>query len=303
MFKVLLISALAAAPAARASDLGLYDNPGMVPPQAVDSLMKAAEPSGPPALVIAGDMELFFDGARTFEHAGRKYAVKMAFSRARPDAATMGYKPGVRYQLSEYAEQRLVRHWSLMNPAVPATLSGHNPADGTKFRAEIGSKKVEIVMETNGKAKTYKFNISDLREAWQENARNYRVRLAGYDWHFVPQMVWSAEGVHQYYSRAYVISGKEPLDKETGLPLDAVRICTGLGDWWCGGSNAIGSFASSVATGLEIEQKTGSSQELKIKPMNSSTLHYLIEAEVNNTANCSHYNCEKPKYNIQFNDW
>jgi hypothetical protein len=265
--------------------------------------MKAASQAAPPALVIAGDMELFFDGARAFEHAGRKYALKMVFSRARPDAASMGYKAGVRYQLSEYADRTLVRFWHIFDPSVPATLSGHNPADGTKFRVEAGSKRIDVTMETGGKAKTYKFNISDLRDAWRENARNYRVRLAGYDWHFVPQMVWTRSGSLDCYSRIYVISGKEPLDKETGLPMDAVRLCTGLGDWWCGGSNAIDSYASSVATGLEIIQKTGYSQELTIKPMDSWTLHGLIETEVNDKANCLHYNCEKQKYPIQFDDW
>jgi hypothetical protein len=116
-------------------------------------------------------------------------------------------------------------------------------------------------------------------------------------------MVWSAEGVNYYYSRAYVVSGKEPLDPKTGLPLDAVRLCTGLGDWWCGGSNAIGSTAYSVATGLDIEQKTGFSQELTIKPMDSWTLHGLIADEVNDPKNCLHYNCEKPKYQVQFDNW
>ncbi|HCC46513.1 MAG TPA: hypothetical protein DEQ38_00090 [Elusimicrobia bacterium] len=247
-----------------------------------------------------GVREVYVDGALTFKYDGRKYALKVIFSRAKPEPGTTGYKVGVLYNLSDYTDPENIKVWPPMDPKDPQSMVFNNPGTGTTFRINVDAKQVEVLAETNGKYTSYRFKISKLFEAWRENARNYRVRLGAHDWHFVPQVVFKKHGADRHYLWIYVISGKEPFDAKAGLPLDAVMFFDSIGGWWGWGERG---HAFSMATGLEISTLGAGKGELKVEEMSVMTMYGHLDGELNGSNQCLHYNCEKRDYPNSFNDW
>lgn len=241
--------------------------------------------------------EVLVMGGVTFEHAGRKYALKTIFSRARYDAGIETYKAGLRYQLSDYTTPDNITFWVPINPETTPVADYHNNYDGTKFRIESGKKNVEITAETNGQVKKYKLSIKEMLANWQENARSYRRELGGAVWHFVPQVIWHPRAYVSWYSRGYAISGDQPLDELTGRPLDAVRLCTSQNNWH---GCEMGAYDLSMASGLTTEQKSDrEGGRLKIEVIDTFLMRLIMRDELN--GNCWHSNCEKPS--TEFNDW
>jgi hypothetical protein len=243
------------------------------------------------------DQEVFVEGAATFTHAGRNYALKTIFSRATLDPASGLYKPGLRYQFSDYTNPKNVIMWLPINPEKSPALDFQSGFDGTNFHIESDEKKVTITATTNGKQERYKFKVSDLLARWQENALKYRHQIGRYTWHLVPQVVWHYDGSVSWFSRIYVITGEKLFDDATGLPLDAVRLCSSP-DNWLGCS--IGSIAPSMATGLKIDQNdTAAGGGFKIEEMSVYLMRGILRDEL--AGNCWHYNCDTAK--VKFNNW
>lgn len=248
-------------------------------PGIVDSAGLTASPSG---------YEAFVQGAVTFEHAGRKYALKTIFSPARYDAGVDTYKAGLRYQLADYTNPEDISFWVPINPETKPVAEYSNGYDGTKLRIESGKKSVDITAETNGKSKRYKISIKEMMGNWENNARGYRKELGGQVWHFVPQVVWQPDGNASWFSRGYAVGGETPFDALTGRPLDAIRLCSSLDNWH---GCQVGNYVTAVASGLSFFQATADiGGELRVEIMSAGLMREVIRDELN--GNCWHYNCK-----------
>lgn len=240
--------------------------------------------------------EAFVDGAVYFTHAGREYAFKAIFSRAFYDAGLGTYKTGLRYQLSDYTDIENVSFWVPIDPEKFPVADYHNNFDGTQFHIVSGERQVEITAVTNGKSKKYKFYVKTILDSWERAAELHFREIAGDYWFFVPQVVWQPRDGIDYYSRSYAISGETPLDDATGLPLDAVRICTSQ-DYWDGCE--MPAFAVSMATGLRLDTLNDASGALEIEPLTVEFMRGTAQDELE--GNCWHYNCESEAH--PFNNW
>ena len=144
------------------------------------------------------DKEAFVDGAVTFTHAGRNYALKAIFSRAIFDPGMETYRTGLQYQLSDFTDPQNIVIWVPIDPAASPVKDFNNNSDGTDLHIVSGARYVEITAATNGKSQKYKFRRQDLLDNWESNALNYSQELGGYTWHFVPQVVWQPRGWGNY---------------------------------------------------------------------------------------------------------
>lgn len=240
--------------------------------------------------------QAFVDGAVYFTHADRNYAFKAIFSRAFYDAGLGTYKTGLRYQLADYTDIENVSFWVPINPEMTPVADYRNNFDNTQFHIVSGERQVEITATTNGKSKKYKFYVKTILDSWERAAELHFREIAGNYWFFVPQVVWQPRDGIDYYSRSYAISGETPLDDATGLPLDAVRICTSK-DYWDGCE--MPGFAVSMATGLKIDALNGEGVTVKVEAMDVALMHLTAQDEVE--GNCWHYNCEAESH--PFNNW